>query len=138
MALYSFLLVVVLAVGSPYWLVRMLSSGRYRAGLGQRLGRVPAEVREAARAARAQGREVVWVHAVSVGEVLAAVGLAGELARTRPGQVVVISTTTEAGQRVARERFAGHAVFYLPLDLAVLVTAVSAGARAAAAGADGE
>ena len=126
MALYSFLLVVVLAVGSPYWLVRMLGSGRYRAGLGQRLGRVPAELREAARGAKAEGRAVVWLHAVSVGEVLAGVGLVRELERAAAergerAELVVISTTTEAGQRVARERFPDHAVFYLPLDLAMLV-----------------
>ena len=71
MALYSLVLMAVLVVGAPYWLARMFLSskdrGRYRAGLGQRLGRVPAALR-----AIATGRKVVWVHAVSVGEVLAA------------------------------------------------------------------
>ena len=67
MALYSLLLAVGLAVCSPWWLARMV---RYRAGMGQRLGRVPAELRAAV-----AGRQVVWVHAVSVGEVLAATRL---------------------------------------------------------------
>ncbi len=70
MIVYSSLLLAVLVVGAPYWLVRMATSGRYRAGLPGRLGRVP----EALRAAVA-GRDVVWVHAVSVGEVLAAARL---------------------------------------------------------------
>ena len=49
------LLVAVLVVGAPYWLVRMATSGRYRAGLG-RLGRVPAQVPAALRAALLGGR----------------------------------------------------------------------------------
>ncbi len=116
MPLYSLLVVMVLVGGAPFWLLRLLTSGRYRAGLPQRLGRVPASVRAAT-----AGRSVVWLHAVSVGEVLAAVGLVAELRRALPEERIVVSTTTEAGQRVARERFAGDPVFYLPLDLAVLV-----------------
>jgi 3-deoxy-D-manno-octulosonic-acid transferase len=94
---------------------------RYRDGMGQRLGRVPAELRAAA-----AGQKVVWVHAVSVGEVLAATRLVGELEEALGvGWVVVVSTTTSTGQALAKERFgAGSAggdserVFYYPLDFA--------------------
>jgi len=111
MALYSLLLMVGLAVCSPWWLARMV---RYRAGLGQRLGRVPVELRAAG-----QGRQVVWVHAVSVGEVLAATRLVMELeAALGAGWVVVVSTTTATGQALARERFGAERVFYYPLDFA--------------------
>jgi 3-deoxy-D-manno-octulosonic-acid transferase len=118
MALYSLLLMVGLAVCSPWWLARMV---RYRDGMGQRLGRVPAELRAAA-----AGQKVVWVHAVSVGEVLAATRLVGELEEALGvGWVVVVSTTTSTGQALAKERFgAGSAggdserVFYYPLDFA--------------------
>jgi 3-deoxy-D-manno-octulosonic-acid transferase len=111
MMVYSSLLLAALVLGAPYWLVRMATSGRYRAGLLGRLGWVP----EGLRAAVA-GREVVWVHAVSVGEVLAAAQLVRELAIARPGWVFAVSTTTETGQRLAKERIAGSPVFYLPLD----------------------
>jgi 3-deoxy-D-manno-octulosonic-acid transferase len=111
MMVYSSLLLAALVLGAPYWLARMATSGRYRAGLRGRLGWVP----EGLRAAVA-GREVVWVHAVSVGEVLAAAQLVGELAIARPGWVFAVSTTTETGQRLAKERIAGSPVFYLPLD----------------------
>ncbi len=111
MMVYSSLLLAALVLGAPYWLVRMATSGRYRAGLRGRLGWVP----EGLRAAVA-GREVVWVHAVSVGEVLAAAQLVRELAIARPGWVFAVSTTTETGQRLAKERIAGAPVFYLPLD----------------------
>ena len=111
MLLYGALLGAVLVVGSPFWLLRMAVSGRYRAGLRGRLGVVPASLREAVR-----GREVVWLHAVSVGEVMAAVDLVRGLLAERPGWVVTVSTTTEAGQELARRRMGGMPVFYLPLD----------------------
>ncbi len=120
MMIYSLLLLAVLVVGAPYWLVRMAMSGRYRAGLGGRLGRVPAEVRAAGEAAARDGKAVVWVHAVSVGEVLAATALVGELQNA--GFVVEVSTTTQAGQELAKKKLgAGCVVFYMPLDFGVVV-----------------
>ena len=122
MALYSLLLLTVLVVGAPYWLARMATSGRYRAGLGQRLGRVPAELRTAA-----AGRQVLWVHAVSVGEVLASTRLVTELeAALGFGWILVVSTTTATGQALARERFGkvnSGRVFFYPLDFAWAVRA---------------
>jgi 3-deoxy-D-manno-octulosonic-acid transferase len=119
MALYSLLLMAVLVVGAPYWLARMATSGRYRAGLGQRLGQVPAALRAAV-----SGRRVVWVHAVSVGEVLAATRLVAELeAALGDGWHIVISTTTATGQALAKERFGAGRVFFYPLDFAWAVRA---------------
>ncbi len=125
MTLYSSLLAVVLVVGAPYWLARMATSGRYRAGLGERLRRVPRELRAAV-----AGKQVVWVHAVSVGEVLAATRLVRELETALgAGWCIVVSTTTATGQALARERFgsvpdgsAGR-VFYYPLDFGWAVRA---------------
>ncbi len=117
LAVYSALLAAVLVAGAPWWLARMATSGRYRAGLAGRLGRVPEGLREAA-----AGRRVIWLHAVSVGEVMAATELVRELRRALPGWIIAVSTTTETGQRLARERFGAESpVFYLPLDFAVLV-----------------
>jgi 3-deoxy-D-manno-octulosonic-acid transferase len=112
MVVYSSLLLAVLVVGTPYWLVRMATSGRYRAGLRGRLGVVPKGLNAAV-----AGRSVVWVHAVSVGEVMAATRLIRELKEKLPGWVIAISTTTETGQRLAKERMPDSPVFYLPLDL---------------------
>ena len=115
--LYSLALLLVLVVGSPWWLVRMAASGKYREGLGERLGRIPARIRRS----RA-GERVIWIHAVSVGEVLAASRLIEELtqrlsALPTPWRVT-ISTTTRTGQRLARDRFGADRVFYFPLDFA--------------------
>jgi len=116
MVVYSALLLAALIVGAPYWLLRMTTSGRYRAGLAGRLGWVP----EALRAAVA-GHQVVWVHAVSVGEVMAAAQLIRELRTALPGWVVAVSTTTATGQQLAKERLPESPVFYLPLDFASVV-----------------
>jgi 3-deoxy-D-manno-octulosonic-acid transferase len=123
MIVYSLLLLAALVVGAPYWLVRMATSGRYRAGLAGRLGVVPKGLR-AAIATKGAGREVVWVHAVSVGETMAATRLVAELeAALGDGWIVVVSTTTATGQALARERFGAGRVFFYPLDLGWAVRA---------------
>jgi 3-deoxy-D-manno-octulosonic-acid transferase len=117
MVVYSSLLLAVLVLGAPWWLARMATSGRYRAGLTRRLGRVPGGLRAAV-----AGRNVVWLHAVSVGEVTAATQLIRELKAKLPGWVLAVSTTTQTGQQLAVERLGAESpVFYLPLDFAVVV-----------------
>ena len=78
---YSFALVLVLVLGAPWWLLRMATSGKYREGLTERLGVVPRRVRDGI-----AGKSVVWVHAVSVGEVLAASRLIDELEQRLAGR----------------------------------------------------
>ncbi|WP_419804891.1 3-deoxy-D-manno-octulosonic acid transferase [Terriglobus sp.] len=116
MILYSFALLLALALSSPVWGWRMLRQRRYRRGLRERLGGVPERV-----AAFVAGRPTVWVHAVSVGETLAAERLVRELEAALPGYAVVVSTTTPSGQEVARERFGADRVFLYPLDFAFAV-----------------
>ena len=60
---------------------------------------------------------LIWVHAVSVGEVLAVSRLIQALDAALPGFFVAVSTTTRTGQELARERFGAERVFYCPLDL---------------------
>jgi len=117
--LYSFGLLVVLVVGAPWWLFRMATSGKYRQGLTERLGMVPQRIRR-----NLDGGIVVWVHAVSVGEVLAVSRLIDELGqRLSEGARIVISTTTRTGQALARQRFGEERVYYFPLDFGWAVRA---------------
>ena len=109
--LYSVAYALLLVVTSPFWLLQMLRKGKYRAGLAERLGRIPRRLRIAV------DQQSIWIHAVSVGEVLAIAGLARELRSRYPELLLYISTTTLAGQRLARERFGEQFVFYFPLDL---------------------
>ncbi len=108
--LYSALLALGLLLTSPYWLIQMLRLGKYRAGLAERFGRVPTRIRGNDQQA------AIWIHAVSVGEVLATSGLVAALRRGMPDYRIVISTTTHTGQRLARDRFGAENVFYFPLD----------------------
>jgi len=113
---YSLLLGLALLLSSPWWLLEMLRHGKYRAGLGERLGFVPSRLRES----RAQ---TIWIHAVSVGEVLAVTGMVDELKARLRGWRVVVSTTTDTGQGLAQQRFGESNVFYLPLDFGFAVRA---------------
>jgi 3-deoxy-D-manno-octulosonic-acid transferase len=119
-SLYSFLYSVVLAVGMlaslPYWLFQMARHGKYRKGLAERLGRLPSRLQLPGREER-----VIWVHAVSVGEVLAVAGLVEELGRRFPRHQIFISTTTDTGQALARQRFGEANVFYFPMDFAFAI-----------------
>lgn len=109
---YNIALLTALVAGAPWWVWRMATTEKYRAGLAARLGRVPAWLR-----AQAATRPVVWLHAVSVGEVIAASRLVAELDQALPQWQVLISTTTRTGQELARQRFGENRVFYCPLDL---------------------
>ena len=109
--LYTLGLALWLLLGTPVWLLQMLRHGKHRAGLRARLGKVPQ---------RLQGGQapVYWVHAVSVGEVLAVSGVAEQLKARHRGARVVVSTVTDTGQKLAGERFGAENVFYFPLDFA--------------------
>lgn len=112
---YNIALLAALVASAPWWLWCMATTQKYREGLLERLGRLPGWIADLR--ARADGRQTVWLHAVSVGEVLAVGRLIAEMGRAFPGHQVVISTTTRTGQALARERFGANRVFYCPLDL---------------------
>jgi 3-deoxy-D-manno-octulosonic-acid transferase len=114
--LYSLLTAAGLIVLSPYFLVRGWVQGKYVANVPERLGiRFPEELSVSGVAG---GRaKSLWIHAVSVGEVLAVLPLARDLKDKFPSLRLVVSTTTATGQQLAREKMAfADAVFYFPLD----------------------
>ena len=111
---YSTLLALVLVLGSPYWLYEMLRQGKYRTGLGERLGKIPSRLGTIS-------QPTIWIHAVSVGEVLAVSELVRQLRAELPQHRIFVSTTTDTGQRLARQRFGEQNVFYFPLDFAFAV-----------------
>jgi len=105
-----------MALSLPFWLYQMLRHGKYLAGFSERWGRVPQRILDQSRGAR-----VVWIHAVSVGEVLAAAALADDLRRRMPEVQLAVSTTTDTGQALARQRFGDGNVFYFPVDFAFAI-----------------
>jgi 3-deoxy-D-manno-octulosonic-acid transferase len=110
-SLYSLLLFLALIVSTPWWLMQMLRHGKYRTGWSERLGTVPDRVFNYV------AENNIWIHAVSVGEVLAISRVVEELKQQLPGWRILVSTTTDTGQKLARERFGENNVFYVPLDL---------------------
>jgi 3-deoxy-D-manno-octulosonic-acid transferase len=109
---------------APYYALRGWRRGEPTSAQ-ERLGAVPLEIAARARHDRAPDGAApgaIWIHAVSVGEVLAAKPLAEGLQRRFPGHAIFVSTTTEAGQRLARERLQSvDGIFYFPLDWIVPV-----------------
>lgn len=104
-AVYMLLLVSI----SPVITWRMLRHGRYRQGLAEKLlGRVDF---------RADGRPVVWFHAVSVGEVIQLQKVVDEFRRrTQDEFQIVISTSTDTGWELVQKRFADCQKTWFPLD----------------------
>jgi 3-deoxy-D-manno-octulosonic-acid transferase len=114
-ALYSALLAFFLVLTLPYWLLQMMRHGKYRAGLRQRFGAVPPAL-----IGRGE-KPAIWVHAVSVGEVVASSAVVEALRQKFPSHRVLISTTTSTGQKLAGQRFGAENVFYFPLDFSFAV-----------------
>lgn len=111
---YNLALLTALLASAPWWLWRMMTTHKYREGIKERLGEVPAVLARM----RAQGEApVIWLHAVSVGEVLAVSRLVSEMDWAFPGYRLLVSTTTYTGQLLAKDRFGASRVFYCPLDL---------------------
>ncbi|MBS1805394.1 MAG: 3-deoxy-D-manno-octulosonic acid transferase [Acidobacteria bacterium] len=110
---YNVALLTALAAGAPWWLWRVATTQKYREGLWERLGWVPERIKRLAE----DYKPVIWLHAVSVGEVLAVSRLAEEIGAAFPGHRLLVSTTTRTGQMLARDRFGAERVFYCPLDL---------------------
>ena len=104
----------MLVAWSPALLYR-IAGGKYRKGWAHKLGFVPE--REAVLPSPAGPPNArIWIHAVSVGEAVAASTLAEALREELPGCEIVASTTTPTGQEVARKSFGEALVSYLPID----------------------
>ena len=88
------------AWSSPYFFYQALRHNKYLGSIGQRLGYLPVSF-------NLDGDESIWVHAVSVGEVLSARPLISELRARYPKLRLFLSTTTLTGQQLARAQRVG-------------------------------
>ena len=112
---YSLLSVAVFVVVSPWFLYQAIRYNKYIGTLRQRLGFLPITF-------NVDGEDSIWIHAVSVGEALTARALASDLRARYPRLRLFVSTTTIAGQQVARRSLPdADAVFYFPFDWAFIV-----------------
>ena len=113
---YSVLIVAFFAVMSPYLVYQAVRYRKYVASLPQRLGILPVSF-------NLDGDQSIWIHAVSVGEVLTARALLPELRQQYPRLRIFLSTTTMTGQEIAKNNLQFvDAVFYFPFDFRFIVT----------------
>jgi 3-deoxy-D-manno-octulosonic-acid transferase len=118
--LYNIVLVLATIVLSPVILFKLITVPKYRGGLTQKLGRLRKSVMKVL-----AGTRPIWVHAVSVGEVMAAHPLIRELKKKYPQKKLILSTVTVTGHYTARRRVPeADAVFYFPFDYPCIVRKV--------------
>jgi 3-deoxy-D-manno-octulosonic-acid transferase len=116
--LYTTLALAVTLLATPWFLYQALRHGKYVSNLRQKLGQLPAGL-------NVDGDPSIWIHAVSVGEVLAARALVPELRARYPRLKLFLSTTTITGQELARARVPEvDGLCYFPLDLPWVVRRV--------------
>ena len=114
-AIYSVLTVAFFMLVSPYLLYQAIRYRKYIRSLPQRMGYLPVSF-------NLDGDESIWIHAVSVGEVLTVRALLPELRERYPRLRLFVSTTTMAGQQVAKSNLPYvDEVFYFPFDLGFIV-----------------
>jgi len=108
---YEVLLYLVLLLALPYFVLTGVLRGKYVVNLPVRAGwfRHRAEPHD------------LWIHAVSVGETLAAKPIVDEIVRQRPETSIVFTTTTITGQAQARRIYPEATVTYFPFDFAFAV-----------------
>lgn len=106
---------MLLTVLSPFIAWRIVRHGRYRRGIAEKLlGRLPQSK---------DGRDVVWFHAVSVGEVIQLQKVVHEFRRQTADRFrVLVSTSTDTGFDLALKRFADCQVTWFPLDFSWAVS----------------
>lgn len=114
LVIYNILSGIIFLVGFPFLILYNLSQGKYSNRLVERLGRYPQYLRPHDDATNSKP---VWIHAVSVGEIKAAITLARRIKEQLPDVPLLVSTTTPAGRETA-ERLLGKEipVIYFPLD----------------------
>src|SRR5918999_3023286 len=109
--LYSVLIVLFFVIMSPYFVYQAIRHRKYVRSLPQRLGYLPLSF-------NCDGDSSIWVHAVSVGEVLPARALLPQPRERYPRHRLFLSTTTMTGQQIARSNLQYvDEVFYFPFDL---------------------
>ncbi len=111
-AIYNILFVIFFILSSPYYFLRMRRRGNWQRGFWQRFGYFDANLKQAI-----TNRHVLWMHAVSVGEVNLCTQIIRLLERRMPNLKIVVSTTTTTGMGELQKRLPTHiSRIYYPID----------------------
>lgn len=110
--LYNILFLVFFALSAPYYFWRMRRRGNWQRGFPERFARYHSELKQAL-----TNRHIVWIHAVSVGEVNLCTQIIRALEMRAPNLKFVVSTTTTTGMAELRRRLPRRiSKIYYPVD----------------------
>jgi 3-deoxy-D-manno-octulosonic-acid transferase len=110
--LYNFLFTIFFCLSAPYYFLKMWRRGNWREGFAQRFGRYNSKVKQAI-----TNRHVLWIHAVSVGEVNICTHLIRALEGRLPNLKIVVSTTTSTGMAELNKKLPSQILkVYYPID----------------------
>ncbi|MEY2408864.1 MAG: 3-deoxy-D-manno-octulosonic-acid transferase [Verrucomicrobiota bacterium] len=112
--IYNVLFLIAFCLSAPFYFLKMWRRGNWQAGFAQRFGRYNSKIKQAV-----TNRHVIWIHAVSVGEVNIATQLIAVIERRLPNMKVVVSTTTSTGMGELQKKLPTHIEkVYYPIDRA--------------------
>lgn len=111
-SLYNILFTLLFWLSTPYYFLRMWRRGHWRHGFAQRFGRYNSKLKQAI-----TNRHILWIHAVSVGEVNVCTQLIKALEVRLPNLKIVVSTTTSTGMQELHRKLPSHIEkIYYPID----------------------
>jgi len=111
--IYNTLLYSISIIASPYFLCKLVFTKKHRMSLSQRFGKLPQSL-------MADGKSV-WIHAVSVGEVAAAMPFIDEFRKAFPDYRILLSTVTATGNQFAKKIKNIDGLFFFPFDYSFAV-----------------
>lgn len=110
--IYNLLFTLFFFLSAPFYWLKMMRRGNWRDGFSQRFGKYSSKIKQAL-----TNRHVLWIHAVSVGEVNICTQLIAALEPRLPNLKIVVSTTTSTGMAELHKKLPSHIVkIYYPID----------------------
>ena len=110
--LYNIVFTIFFCLSAPYYFWKMWRRGNWVQGFGQRFGHFDSRVKQAV-----TNRQIVWLHAVSVGEVNICTQIISALRIRKPGLTLVVSTTTSTGMKELERKLPSDVLrIYYPID----------------------
>ncbi len=110
--IYNILFTFFFILSAPFYFLKMWRRGGWKKGFGQRFSYYDSRLK-----AGLTNRHVLWMHAVSVGEVNIATQLIRQLETRAPNLKILVSTTTSTGMAELRKKLPSHVLkVYYPID----------------------
>jgi 3-deoxy-D-manno-octulosonic-acid transferase len=111
-SLYNILFLVFFALSSPYYFFRLWRRGNWQRGFGQRFGQYDTKLKQSI-----TNRHIMWLHAVSVGEMSVCMQLIRALEPRLPNVKFIVSTTTTTAMAELQKKLPPHiGKIYYPID----------------------